>query len=149
VLHLFHEAWAAILAASALGPVFIWLLGASAIHASARLNGVARPIMPMFVLHGYATGLRRPVADGIALVLGPRGPLAALAGLVGVLAILWLGIIVWHGIRTYYAVSGGKALTILVVAIVLFYVVPLALILAAVVAIVVAAFVLEYVPAPR
>lgn len=149
VLHLFHEAWAAILAASALGPVFIWLLGASAIHASARLNGVARPIMPMFVLHGYATGLMRPVADGIALVLGPRGPLAALAGLVGVLAILWLGIIVWHGIRTYYAVSGGKALTILVVAIVLFYVVPLALILAAVVAIVVAAFVLEYVPAPR
>jgi len=149
VLHLFQQAWDGIIVASALGPLFIWLLGATAIHASARLNGTRRPLGPMFILHGYATGLMRPVADGAALLLGPRGPGAALAQLVGALAIVWLGVIVWHGIRTYYGVTGGKALTILVMALVLFYVVPLALIVAAVVALIVAAFVLEYVPAPR
>lgn len=149
VLYLFERAWTGILIASALGPLFIWLLGATAIHAAARLSGIARPLGPMFVLHGYATGLMRPVADGIALAAGPRGPLAALAGLVGSLALVWLGVIVWQGIRAYYGVTGGKALTILAVALVLFYVVPLALILVAVLAIIVAAFVLEYVPAPR
>lgn len=149
VLHLFERAWTGILVASALGPLFIWLLGATAIHAAARLSGVARPLWPMFVLHGYATGLMRPVADGVALAAGPRGAGAAVAGLVGSLALAWLGVIVWRGIRAYYGVTGGRALTILVVALVLFYVAPLALILVAVLSIVVAAFVLEYVPAPR
>lgn len=149
VLHLFERAWTGILIASALGPLFIWLLGATAIHAAARLSGVARPLGPMFVLHGYATGLMRPIADGIALAAGPRGPLAAVAGLAGTLALVWLGVIVWQGIRAYYGVTGGKALTILIVALVLFYLAPLALIVVAIIALIVAAFVLEYVPAPR
>lgn len=147
LLHLLESAWDGIVAAGALGPLFIWLLGATAIHASARMNGVARPLLPMFVLHGYATGLMRPVADGAALLLGPRGAGAAVAQLVGALAIVWLGVIVWRGIQAYYGVGGGRGFTILVMAVVLFYVVPLALIVAAVAAIVVAAFVLEYVPA--
>jgi hypothetical protein len=146
VLHLFERAWTGILVASALGPVFIWLLGATAIHASAALNGVGRPLGPMFVLHGYATGLMRPVADGIALAAGPRGPGAGIAGLIGGLAVLWLGVIVWQGIRAYYGVSGGKGLTILMVALVLFYLVPLALIFLSVAGIVAAAIVLEFVP---
>ncbi|MBI2324950.1 MAG: hypothetical protein HYU87_08320 [Chloroflexi bacterium] len=149
LLHLLERAWDGVVVASALGPLFIWLLGASAIHAAARLNGVARPIGPMFVLHGYATGLMRPVGDAAALLLGPRGVGAAVAQLIGAAAIVWLGVIVWYGIRSYYGVTGGRALTILVAALVLFYVVPLALIVIAVVAIVIAAFVLEYVPAPR
>jgi hypothetical protein len=149
VLHLFERAWDGIVAASAIGPLFIWLLGATAIHASARLNGVARPLRPMFVLHGYATGLMRPVADGAALVLGARGAGAAVAQLVGAIAILWLGVIVWRGIQAYYGVSGGRGLTILIVALVLFYLVPLALILTAVVAILVSAVVLEYFPKPQ
>lgn len=149
VLHLYERARAGILVASALGPLFIRLLGATAIHAAARPNGVARPLLPMFVLHGHATGLMRPVADGIALAAGPRGPAATLAGLAGSLALLWLGVIVWQGIRAYYGVTGGKAPTILAVALVLFYVAPLALILAAVIAIIVAAFALGCVPAPR
>lgn len=149
VLHLVERAWDGIVVASALGPLFIWLFGATAIHASARLNGVARPLLPMFVLHGYATGLMRPVADGAALLLGPRGAGAAIAQVVGALAIVWLGVIVWNGIRAYYGVTGGRALTILVIAVVFFYVVPLALIVLAVVAIIVSAIVLEYFPAPR
>lgn len=147
LLHLLERAWDGIIAASALGPLFIWLFGATAIHAAARLNGIARPLGPMFVLHGYATGLMRPVADGAALLLGPRGAGAALAQLVGAVAIVWLGVIVWRGIQVHYGVSGGRGLTILVIALVLFYLVPLSLIVAAVIAIVVAAFVLEYVPA--
>jgi hypothetical protein len=147
VLLLLERAWDGIIVAGALGPLFIWLLGASAIHAAARLNGVARPIRPMFVLHGYATGLMRPVADGAALLLGTRGAGAAAAQLVGALAVVWLGVIVWRGIRAYYGVGGGRGLTILVVALVLFYLVPLALIVAAVVAILISAIVLEYVPA--
>jgi hypothetical protein len=146
VLHLFERTWTWILVASALGPVFIWLLGATAIHASAALNGVGRPLGPMFVLHGYATGLMRPIADGIALALGPRGPGAGIAGVIGGLAVLWLGVIVWQGIRAYYGVSGGKGLTVLVVALVLFYLVPLALIFLSVGGIVAAAVVLEFVP---
>lgn len=149
LLYLVERAWDGLIVASALGPLFIWLLGATAIHASARLNGIVRPLAPMFVLHGYATGLMRPVADGAALLLGPRGPGAALAQLIGALALLWLGVIVWHGIRSYYEVTGGRALTILVMALVLFYVVPIAVIFIAVIALVIAAFVLEYVPAPR
>lgn len=147
LLHLVERAWDGIVVASALGPLFIWLLGATAIHASARLNGVARPLLPMFVLHGYATGLMRPVADGAALLLGPRGAGAAVAQLVGALSIVWLGVIVWNGIQAHYGVTGGRAFTILVMAVVLFYLVPLVLIVLAVIAIVIAAFVLEYVPA--
>lgn len=148
VLHLFERAWDGIVAASALGPLFIWLLGATAIHASARLNGVARPLRPMFVLHGYATGLMRPVADGAALVLGARGTGAAIAQVVGALAVVWLGVIVWRGIGAYYGVAGGRALTILVVALVLFYLVPAALIVVAVVSILVSAIVLDFFPRP-
>ncbi len=148
VLHLLERAWDGIIVASALGPLFIWLLGATAIHTSARMNGVARPLAPMLVLHGYATGLMRPVADGAALLLGARGVGAAVAQLIGALAIVWLGVIVWRGIQAYYGVAGGRALTILVFAVVLFYLVPLVLIVTAVVAILVSAIVLEYVPAP-
>ena len=149
VLYGFERAWDGLVAASALGPLFIWLLGATAIHASARLNGNARPLRPMFVLHGYATGLMRPVADGAALLFGPRGAGAAVAQLVGALAIVWLGVIVWRGIQSYYGVSGGQALTILAVAIVLFYLLPLAVIVTAVVAILVSAIVLQYFPGPQ
>lgn len=147
VLYLVQRAWDGIVAASALGPVFIWLLGATAIHAAARLAGIGRPLRPMFVLHGYATGLMRPIADAAGLVLGARGPGAAVAQVLGALAVLWLGVIVWHGIRAHYGVSGGRGLAVLATAIVLFYLVPLALIVVAVVAIVVAAIVLEYFPA--
>lgn len=149
LLHLLERTWDGLVAASALGPLFIWLLGATAIHAAARWNGIARPLGPMFVLHGYATGLMRPIADGVALLLGPRGPGAVVAQLVGTLALVWLGVIVWHGIRSHYGVTGGRALTILAMALVLFYVFPLGLIVLAVLAIVIAAFVLEYVPAAR
>ena len=146
VLHLVESSWNALIVATAFGPVFVWLLGATAVHAAARLAGHRRPFLPMLVLVGHATGLTRPVGDLAALALGSRGTGASLAQLIGALAFVWLGVLAWRGIQAHYGVPEGKALSILVVAIVFFYLAPLVLVAAAAVAIIVAAIVLEYVP---
>ncbi|MDE3193373.1 MAG: hypothetical protein KGN00_06765 [Chloroflexota bacterium] len=146
VLHLLEQSWAALLIVSALGPMWIWLLGASAIHAAARLGGSGHPFRPMLVLVGMATGLSRACADLVALAAGARGPGAAVAQLAGLLALGWLGIVALRGIERHYGVDAARAFTVLALAVVLFYLVPLILIAAAVVAIVVAAVVLKYVP---
>ncbi len=148
VLHLVEQSWAALLIVSALGPMWIWLLGAGAIHAAARLAGGGRPFRPILVLVGIATGMTRAVADAVALVAGDRGPGAAVAQVAGLLALGWLGLIALRGIQSHYRVDATRAFTILALAVVLFYLVPLVLIAAAVVAIVVAAVVLKYVPGP-
>lgn len=148
VLYLFQSSWTALLAVGALAPALVWLLGSTAVHAAARLNGIRRPFLPMLVLFGYAVGLTRPAADLAALAGGPQGPAAALGQLIGLAATVWLGVIVWHAARAHYDLPGGRALTLLVVALVFFYLVPITLILLALVAILVAAVVLEYVPAP-
>lgn len=147
VVYVVERAWEALLVATALSPLLIWILGATAIHAAARLAGISRPFMPMLVLVGHATGLTRPAADIAALALGSRGAGAAVAQLVGSAALVWLALLLWHGVRAHYEVAGGRALTILVVALVLFYLVPLTLVLVAVIAVLVAAIVLEYFPA--
>ena len=54
------------------------------------------------------------------------------------------GVIAFRGIQTHYVVGGDKAVRILVIAIVLFYLVPIAVIVLAAVAIVIAAIVLNY-----
>jgi len=147
VLYLVQRSWDALLVVTALAPILLWLLGATAVHAAARLAGIRRPFMPMLVLLGHATGVTRPLADLAGIVLGSRGMGASLAQLVGGVALIWLGVLAWHGIRAHYGVTGGQALTILVVAVVLFYLAPLTVILVAVAAILVSAIVLEYVPA--
>jgi hypothetical protein len=148
VLYLFQSSWTALLAVGALAPALVWVLGSTAVHAAARLNGLRRPFLPMLVLFGYAIGVTRPAADLAELAAGPQGPAAALAQLVGLATTVWLAVIVWHGARAHYDLPGGRALTLLVVALVFFYLVPITLILLALVAILVAAVVLEYVPAP-
>lgn len=148
VLHLVEQTWAALLIVTALGPLWIWLLGASAIHAAARIAGGGRPFRPMLVLIGFATGLTRTAADLVALVAGGDGPGAAVAQIAGLLALGWLGLIALRGIERHYEVGETRAFTILALAVVLFYLVPLLLIVAAVVAIIIAAVVLDYVPSP-
>jgi hypothetical protein len=147
VVYVLQRAWDALLVATALSPVLIWVLGATAIHAAARLGGASRPFVPILVLVGHATGLTRPVADLAGLAFGSRGPGAALAQAVGAATGVWLGLLLWHGIRAHYGVAGGPALTILVVAVALFYLAPLTLVLLALIAVLVAAVVLEYFPA--
>jgi hypothetical protein len=148
VLHLFQSSWTALLVVGAVSPILVWLLGATAVHAAARLNGLRKPFRPMLVLFGYAVGLTSPIAGVAALVAGPRAAGSALPQLAGLVYLVWLGLIVWHGIRAHYELPGGRALTLLVVALVFFYLAPVTLILLALIAILVAAVVLEYVPAP-
>lgn len=148
VLYLFERSWTALLAIGAIAPALVWILGSTAVHAAARLSGIKRPFLPMLILFGYAVGVTRPVADLAALAADPQGPGAALAELVGLAAAVWLGVIAWYGIRAHYDLPGGRALTLLVVALVFFYLLPITLILLAVIAILIAAVVLEYVPAP-
>jgi len=147
VVYVIERAWDALLVATALGPLLIWVLGATAIHAAARLQGSRHPFLPIFVLAGHATGLTRPLADLAGLIFGSRGAGAPVAQLVGSVAVVWLGVLLWNGIVAHYAVTGGRALTILLMAVLLFYLAPLTLILLAVIAVLVAAVVLEYFPA--
>jgi hypothetical protein len=145
ILYLVQRSFDAVIVATAISPLFVWLLGSSAIHASARLGGIRRPYGPFLVLFAYATALTLVPASIATLVFGAgqaRG--APIAGAIGWACLLWLGLIAFRAIQSHYGVTGDKAVRILVVAIVLFYVVPLVLIVLAAVAIVIAAIVLNY-----
>ena len=144
ILYLVERSFEAVVTVTALSPLFVWLLGSTSVHAAARLGGVARPFAPMFVFFGYATALTLTPSNAVALAFGDTGAGGAITSLVGLACLAWLGIIVFRGIQTHYAVASGRAGGILVVAIVLFYLVPFLLIVAAAVAIVVAAIVLGY-----
>ena len=132
--------------ATAFTPVLIWLLGATAVHAAARLRGSRAPFGPYLVLFGYATALSRIPAEGAAALFG--GEAGALVQLVGLASLAWLAWVAWRGITLHYGAPGERALTILIVAVVLFYLVPLVLIVAAATAVVVAALALGYFTAP-
>ncbi|HLZ47826.1 MAG TPA: hypothetical protein VKR80_04175 [Candidatus Limnocylindria bacterium] len=145
--YLVEQIWTAVVVVTAFSPLFVWILGATAVHAAARLDGVRRPLRPMFVFFGYATALTRIPADGAAAILGSgRAAGASLAQIVGVACLGWLAVLAWRAIEAQYALASGRAFVVLVIAIVLFYVVPFALIVGAFVAILIAAIVLDYVP---
>ena len=147
--YLIEQVWTVVIVVTAFAPLLVWILGATAVHAAARLNAARRPFRPMFVLLGYATAVTRIPADGSAAVLGSgTGPGAPLARLVGIVCLGWLAFLAWRGIEAHYVLPPRRAFVVLVIAIVLFYVVPLALIILAAVAILVAAVVLDYVPGP-
>lgn len=141
--YLIERSWAAVIVVTAFSPLLLWLLGATAVHAAARLDGRRRPFRPLLVLLGQATALTRIPADAAAALLGGGAPAAQLAGIA---SLAWLGLIAWRGIEAHYTLAPGRALVVLAIAVGLFYLVPLVLIVAAVVAILVAAIVLDYVP---
>ena len=145
--YLIEQAWTAVIVVTAFSPLLVWILGATAVHAAARLDGARRSLRPMFVFFGYATALTRIPADGAAALLGSgRAPGAPLAQVIGTLCLGWLAFLAWRAIELHYTLARGRAFIVLLIAIVLFYVVPLVLIVAAVVAILIAAIVLDYVP---
>jgi hypothetical protein len=145
--YLIEQAWTAVIVVTAFSPLLVWFLGATAVHAAARLDGVRRPIRPMFVLLGYATALTRIPSDGAAAILGSGKTAGAqIAQLIGIASLIWLAFITWRAIEAHYVLPPRRAFIVLVFAIVVFYVVPLVLIVASVVVLVVAAIVLEYVP---
>lgn len=145
VIYLVQRSFDAVLVATAVTPIFVWLLGSSAVQASARLAGMRRPYRPLLVLFGYAAALTLIPANAAALALG-TGPTVGgqIAQIIGLACLFWLGVMAYRGVRAYYAVDRGGATRILVVALVLFYLVPLILIVGAAVSIIIAAVVLGY-----
>jgi hypothetical protein len=145
VLYLVQRTFDAIVFATAISPLFYWLLGSSAIHASARLAGVRRPYWPLLVLFAYATALTLIPANLATLLLGTgRSQGAALAGAIGTICVGWLLLIAFRAVRAHYGVDRDRAVRIIIVAVVFFYLLPLILIVAAAVSIIVAAVILEY-----
>jgi hypothetical protein len=145
VIYLVQRSFDAVLVATAVTPIFVWLLGSSAVQASARLAGIRRPYLPVLVFFGYAAALTLIPANASTLALGTGATVGGqIAQLIGLACLVWLGVIAYRGVRVYYAVDQGRAIRILVVALVLFYLVPLILIVGAAVSIIVAAVVLGY-----
>jgi hypothetical protein len=145
VIYLVQRSFDAVVVATALSPLFYWLLGSTAVHASARLAGKRPPYAPLLLFFAYATALTVVPANLAALALGVgRGFGPQLASLVSLVCLGWLLFIAHRAIRVHYAVGRDPATRILVIAVVAFYLVPLLLIVCAAVAIIVAAVVLEY-----
>jgi len=145
VVYLAEQVWSVALVATSLAPLFFWVLGATAVHAAARLAGAMRPFRRYAIYAAYATAVALIPANlaSLALEADPRSTLAAIGRFIGFALVLWLGLLHYRGIAAYYAMSQSRALAVLVVAMTLFYLAPLVLILVAVVGIVVAAVVLE------
>lgn len=147
VAYLIEQSWTAVVVVTAFSPILLWILGSTAVHAAARLDGRRAPLMPMFVLFGYATALTRIPGDAAAAILGNGvGPGSQVAQLIGTAGLVWLGVITHRGIERHYGAPPRRAFVILLVAVVVFYLVPLVLIVVFAVAILVAAIVLDYVP---
>lgn len=146
VVYLLERAWFALIVAGALGPLFIWLLGASALHAAARLFGARRSFLPILVVFGTATGLAQLPSEAAAAVAGSRGVGAAAAQLVGLMAVLWLAVVAWRCLCHLYAMPQQRAFAALAIAVALFYLAPLGVVVVAGMAILVAAIVLGIVP---
>ncbi len=145
LIYLAQRSFDAVVAATAVTPFFVWILGSTAVHASARLAHVRRPFVPILVLFGYAAGLTLVPSSGATLVFGVgRDTGAQLAQAIGVVCLAWLAVIAYRGVRAHYGVERDPTIRILVVALVLFYLVPLALMLVAAISIIVAALVLGY-----
>ena len=145
VLYLVQRSFDAVVIATAFSPLFYWLLGSTAVHASARLAGIRRPFAPLLLLFAYATALTLVPANIATLALGAgKGVGPQLASLVGIACVGWLLLIAHRAIAYHYGVASDRAVRILVVAAIAFYFVPLVLIVAAAVSIIVAAVLLEY-----
>ncbi|MEX2046192.1 MAG: hypothetical protein WEE03_03445 [Chloroflexota bacterium] len=145
LVYLMQRSFDAILVATAVTPIFVWLLGSSAVQASARLAGIRRPYLPLLVLFGYAAALTLIPANAASLAFGTGATVGAqVAQLLGLACLAWFGVIAYRGVRAYYVVDQARATRILVIALVLFYIVPLMLIVGAAVSIIVAAVVLGY-----
>ncbi len=145
VVYLAEQVWAAALVVTALGPLFAWLLGVTAVASAASLVAARRPLRQLATFAAFATALTLTPSALVSLAVegDPQSALATVGRLIGLAALLWLAALYYHGITAYYGVPPGRALTILVVAAALFYLTPLAVIAVAIIAIVLAAISLD------
>jgi hypothetical protein len=144
LVYVLQRSFDALVIATALTPVFLWLLGSSAIHAAARFRGVrGRPYLPLLVLFAYAE-LIYQVPTSLAGIAVAGGPLVAIADLVSAVMLVWFALVVHRGIQLHYGVPGDQALWIFLLGGLVFYLLPLILIGVLLVAVVVAAAILQY-----
>jgi hypothetical protein len=144
LVYVLQRSFDALVIAAALTPIFLWLLGSSAIHAAARFRGLrGRPYLPLLVLFGYAE-LVYQLPTSLAGIVFAGSPLTPIADVVSVVMLVWLAFVVHRAIELHYRVSGDQATAIFILGGLAFYLLPLILIGILLVAIVVAAAVLEY-----
>jgi hypothetical protein len=144
LVYVLQRSFDALVVAAALTPIFLWLLGSSAIHAAARFRGVrGRPYRPLVVLFGFAE-LVYQAPTSLAGIAFAGGPLAVIADVVSVVMLVWFALVVHRAIQLHYEVPGDQALAIFVLGGLVFYLLPLILIAVLLVAIVVAAAILQY-----
>jgi hypothetical protein len=144
LVYMLQRSFDALVVAAALTPIFLWLLGSSAMHAAARLRGVrGHPFLPLLVLFAYAE-LIYQVPTSLAGILLSGTPVAPIADAISLVMLVWFALVVYRGIELHYGVSGDRALAIFLIGGLAFYLLPIILIGAALVAIVIAAAILQY-----
>src|SRR2546430_4721541 len=145
LVYLLQRSFDALVVASALTPIFLWLLGSSAMHAAARLRGArGHPFTPLPVLFAYAELVYQAPASLAGIIFGAQGAGAQLATALSLVMLVWFGMVIYRGIELHYEVPGDRARAIFVMGALVFYLVPLVLIVGTLVAIVMAAAILQY-----
>ena len=144
LVYVLQRSFDALVVAAALTPIFLWLLGSSAIHAAARIRGVrGRPYRPLLVLFGFAE-LVYQAPTSLAGIVFAGGPFTPLADVISVVMLVWFALVVHRAIELHYGVAGEQAFAIFILGGLAFYLLPLILIGTLLVAIVVAAAILQY-----
>jgi hypothetical protein len=144
LVYVLQRSFDALVIAAALTPIFLWLLGSSAIHAAARFRGLrGHPYLPLLVLFGYAE-LVYQLPTSLAGIAFAGGPVTPIADVVSIVMLVWLAFVVHRAIERHYDVSGDQATAIFILGGLAFYLLPLILIGVLLVAIVVAAAILQY-----
>jgi hypothetical protein len=145
LVYMLQRSFDALVVASALTPIFLWLLGSSAMHAAARLRGArGHPFVPLLVLFAYAELVYQAPTSLGGIIFGAEGAGAQLASVLSLVMLVWFGFVIYRGIELHYEVPGDRARAIFVLGALVFYLVPLVLIVGALVAIVMAAAILQY-----
>src|SRR5882762_9563924 len=145
LVYVLQRSFDALVVASALTPIFLWLLGSSAMHAAARLRGArGHPFIPLLVLFAYAELVYQAPTSLAGIIFGAQGAGAQLATALSLVMLVWFGMVIYRGIELHYEVPGDRARAIFVMGALVFYLVPLVLIVGTLVAIVMAAAILQY-----
>ena len=74
LVYMLQRSFDALVVASAITPLFLWILGSSAMHAAARIRRVrGHPYLPMLILFAYAEVVYQIPTSVAGLVFGGLG----------------------------------------------------------------------------